>query len=91
MRSGGLTFGVRSPILHRVASYFPHSPVRRTTNRNPAVAFAPSDSLTSRNSEYTSFIGLATQVHLRAVRAFKGDVHFLAVESEGPLLRFAVP
>jgi hypothetical protein len=91
MRSGGLTFGVRSPILHRVASYFPHSPVRRTTNRNPAVALARSDSLTSRSSEYTSFIGLATQVHLRAVRAFKGDVHFLAVESEGPLLRFAVP
>jgi hypothetical protein len=65
----------------RLASYLPHSPAHRTTNRNPAVAFAPPDSLTSRNREYTSFIGRAMQVHLRAVRAFKGDVHFLAVES----------
>lgn len=31
------------------------------------------------------------QLYLGAVRAFKGYVDFLAVESEGPLLRFAVP
>lgn len=31
------------------------------------------------------------QVHLGAVRAFKGYGHFLAVESEGPLLCFGVP
>ena len=31
------------------------------------------------------------QFHLGAVRAFKFDVHFLAVESERPSLHFAVP
>ena len=38
-----------------------------------------------------SLICLAAQFHLGAIRAFKFDVHCLAIESERPSLHFAVP
>jgi hypothetical protein len=45
----------------------------------------------SGDPKYPSLLRLAMQLRLGAVRAFKVDVDFVAVEGEGPPLDFAVP
>jgi hypothetical protein len=77
---------------HLIADFFPQSRARRRrTAILASVRRRQIAGLTSSDQKYRSLICLAMQLRLCAVRAFKVDVDFVAVEGERPPLHFAVP